>query len=354
MKISFFLPSLNVGGIERVFITYANSIAKENDVDFVLCKREGVLLKEVSTSVNIVDLGNVSLPHCILPLRNYLKSNNRDCVITGGDYPNICLIVASRLLRNKPKIIISQHNYFNIEVKELGFIAKLTPFWLKTLYPYADCCVAVSNGIYRFLTKDIKLNESKIVYLPNPIDLDDIDLKSSLESEFNLPKKYITFIGRISSVKNLKLLLDAFDIAELNDSMLLIVGSGADEQNLKTYSQSLNKSSKILFTGATNNPLPIIKHAQALVLPSFSEAFPTILLESLALNTPIIATPTKGAKEVLKGVEGAFISNSFTDKEELAHLLEKSILPHTQNLKENVIKYEKRIIIKQFLSLCKS
>lgn len=36
LKIAFFLPTLNVGGIERVFITYANSLSEFYDVEFVL------------------------------------------------------------------------------------------------------------------------------------------------------------------------------------------------------------------------------------------------------------------------------------------------------------------------------
>lgn len=42
LKIAFFLPTLNVGGIERVFITYANSLSEFYDVEFVLCKKEGI------------------------------------------------------------------------------------------------------------------------------------------------------------------------------------------------------------------------------------------------------------------------------------------------------------------------
>lgn len=52
LKIAFFLPTLNVGGIERVFITYGNSLSEFYDVEFVLCKKEGILLKELSSKVN--------------------------------------------------------------------------------------------------------------------------------------------------------------------------------------------------------------------------------------------------------------------------------------------------------------
>ena len=72
LKIAFFLPTLNVGGIERVFITYANSLSEFYDVEFVLCKKEGILLKELSSKVNVYNLGNVRLANSFYYLRKYL------------------------------------------------------------------------------------------------------------------------------------------------------------------------------------------------------------------------------------------------------------------------------------------
>lgn len=66
LKIAFFLPTLNVGGIERVFITYANSLSEFYDVEFVLCKKEGILLKELSSKVNVYNLGNVRLANLVI------------------------------------------------------------------------------------------------------------------------------------------------------------------------------------------------------------------------------------------------------------------------------------------------
>ena len=84
LKIAFFLPTLNVGGIERVFITYANSLSEFYDVEFVLCKKEGILLKELSSKVNVYNLGNVRLANSFYYLRKYLKQNRLDCICLDG------------------------------------------------------------------------------------------------------------------------------------------------------------------------------------------------------------------------------------------------------------------------------
>ena len=147
LKIAFFLPTLNVGGIERVFITYANSLSEFYDVEFVLCKKEGILLKELSSKVNVYNLGNVRLANSFYYLRKYLKQNRLDCIITGGDYPNMVLVLASLHLSHRPKIVISQHNYFNIEIEHLGLWAKFSKIWTRIIYPYSHKIIAVSDGI---------------------------------------------------------------------------------------------------------------------------------------------------------------------------------------------------------------
>ena len=77
-KISFFLPSFNIGGVERVFINYANALSdKGYNVDFVVCKAEGVLLDLVSSSVKVVSLGNISFAIPFLSLGSISRSVSR-------------------------------------------------------------------------------------------------------------------------------------------------------------------------------------------------------------------------------------------------------------------------------------
>ena len=324
-KIVFFLPSLNIGGIERVFITYANCLVKDNNyhIDFVLCKKEGDLLNLLSPEITVHDLGNIKLRHSVIKLRKYIKINKPDFIITGGDIPNLITIISSWKL--KTKVIISQHNYYNIEQKRLGWWANCTLFLMKYIYPKAYKIIAISEGIYNFLEKEININSHKLIKLNNPIDINEIIDKSKENTTLRLPEPYIVFIGRLSYVKNLPFLIEAFENAQLNNIHLVIVGDGEMKSILHNKCMDLKKNKFIHFTGSLENPLPILKNARLLVLPSFSEAYPTILLESLCLSTPILATPTNGANEILKDVEGTSISRDFYDIKEFSKLLESSI-----------------------------
>ena len=326
LKIAFFLPTLNIGGIERVFITYANYLTeKEYDIDFVLCKKEGKLLSLLNSSIKLYDLGNMQLRYSFFKLRQYMKKIQPNVIISGGDFPNLILIISSLGLKNRPKIIISQHNYYNVETKRLGWWAHSTCFLMRTFYPKANKIIAVSDGIYEFLTNKIYISTDKIMKLPNPIDVKDIKEKSLKLLDITLPDKYILFIGRLSYVKNLFLLLDALERGKLDDNYLVIVGDGEMKDALIEKTKKMNKVDKIMFLGEIENPLPILKRSQLLVLPSFSEAYPTILLEALCLYIPVLSTPTKGAKEILNNMAGTYISNDYYNIEEFAKLMENGV-----------------------------
>ena len=101
LKIAFFLPTLNIGGIERVFITYANYLTeKEYDIDFVLCKKEGKLLSLLNSSIKLYDLGNMQLRYSFFKLRQYMKKIQPNVIISGGDFPNLILIIHKGLYPN--------------------------------------------------------------------------------------------------------------------------------------------------------------------------------------------------------------------------------------------------------------
>lgn len=90
------MPTLNIGGIERVFITYANYLTeKEYDIDFVLCKKEGKLLSLLNSSIKLYDLGNMQLRYSFFKLRQYMKKIQPNVIISGGDFPNLILIISS-------------------------------------------------------------------------------------------------------------------------------------------------------------------------------------------------------------------------------------------------------------------
>ncbi len=346
LRICFFLPSMNIGGVENVFITYANELAERGyNIHFVLCKKEGKLLPLISEKVRIDSLGGIKLRQSLLPLRKYLKTIKPDVLITGGDFPNLMCIIATRFFKDRPKVIISKHNYRNIETKELGPWARLDMLLQSFLYPKADKIVAVSRGIDCYLKDEMLIAAKDIVQINNPIDVKHILLEGEEKTNVDLPANYIVFVGRLGKVKNIPLLLRAFNLIGDDSLHLVIVGDGSERSNLENYCKTLSSSERVHFIGPITNPMPIIKRAKTLALCSHSEAYPTVLLEAMVFNVPVVATPTTGALEILTNVDGGYITRSFDDEEELKTSLIKAVHHNFSNMSAYAAKNDKNIIV---------
>lgn len=118
--------------------------------------------------------------------------------------------------------------------------------------------------------------------------------------------KNFLYVGRLTSVKNLDLLIEAFNtLSHLN---LTIVGFGELEQQLKV---AANKN--ITFVGAVENKkLPEIyqKH-DVFILPSYSEVWGLVVEEALNNGIPVIVSSKVGcADEIIINGKNGYVFNS--------------------------------------------
>ena len=121
-----------------------------------------------------------------------------------------------------------------------------------------------------------------------------------LKEDMNIPTG--TFVigsaGRLAEVKGHKHLLAALAETEVQDIHLLLAGEGELKNNLVELSKKLDISDKVTFLGWQNLPewLPV---CDVFVLPSLNEGMGRVLIESLAMGIPIIASAVGGVPEVL-------------------------------------------------------
>lgn len=321
MKIAFFTPSLMIGGVERVFLTYAGTLSQMgHDIYYITCNTK---VENDITDINIhlISLDSSRLRNSFYPLGKILKLYNFDFIISGGDGPNLMVILACKIFRIKSKIILSHHNHFNVERNE--FLSKAI---IRLFYPLADKTIAVSKSILTELN-DNGVPTKKLETLYNPIDLEKTLLMSEQITQEKLPDKYILFLGRLGKVKNLKLLIHSFKIlSERNqDLKLIFIGEGPEKEELVQLISDLNITQKVLFLGIKSNPFPYIKKALTIVLSSWSEALPTVIIESMILGKTVVSTPTLGATDLLENGRIGYISKKFDDPLEFADLIEDAL-----------------------------
>jgi len=107
--------------------------------------------------------------------------------------------------------------------------------------------------------------------------------------------------GRFVGKKGFNILLEA--LAELKavdmNFSLQIAGDGPGFHSLRALSTELGISENVQFLGRRDDVPNLMKNADLFVLPSLREPFGIIVLEAMAMGTPIIATRCEGPLEIL-------------------------------------------------------
>ncbi|MEG1588476.1 MAG: glycosyltransferase [Mucinivorans sp.] len=324
--IAFFVPSLNIGGVESVFLSYTLMLTNRGyDVDLVVCKPEGSLMDKVPPGVNLVHFNGIKLRKVMPYLRRYLHESDVSTLICGPDITNFIAIMVNLSLckRHSVNLIVTQHSVLDNDTKDLGLLGHLIPLGKRLLYRFASHVVAVSDAVAKDL-EQCGVPKRKIATIYNPINIAEIERFANEPVAIELPVNYLAFVGRLNSVKNVGLLIRAFELLEENELYLVIVGDGAMRCQWEKLAQQGAKHDRIIFTGSLSNPAFVIRGACAIAVPSFSEAFPMVVIEAAALGKTIAHTPNVGCVEIL-GNDCGYCSNGFNDPDDFANTLRKAL-----------------------------
>jgi glycosyltransferase involved in cell wall biosynthesis len=116
--------------------------------------------------------------------------------------------------------------------------------------------------------------------------------------------KRIISVGRLSPEKGQAGLLQAFaSLSRGNDALeLLIVGDGPDRASLEAQATRLGLADKVTFAGrcGEHETLDHIARSDILVLSSFMEGLPIVLMEAMAIGTAVVASRVAGIPELVE------------------------------------------------------
>lgn len=102
--------------------------------------------------------------------------------------------------------------------------------------------------------------------------------------------------GQIDLIKAIALLRDA---CLRESARFVFIGDGPDRGILENVAKRLSIESSVVFTGQIANMRPFYSTAGLVVLPSYTEGSPNVLLEAMAAGVPVIATSVGGVPEMV-------------------------------------------------------
>jgi glycosyltransferase involved in cell wall biosynthesis len=167
--------------------------------------------------------------------------------------------------------------------------------------------IAQSSGIH--ITAEIEQQEIEefgfklppFYYVPNGIDKIDMNSLNGVRSKVVPDFPYVLFLSRINWKKGLDRLIHAW--RDVPDMQLVIAGN--DEEGYQVEIEKLAKKegvdARIKFIGPVHgkDKWLLYKNAELFVLPSHSENFGIVVLESMAMACPVIVTPEVGLASVV-------------------------------------------------------
>ncbi|MGL6063954.1 MAG: glycosyltransferase [Fusobacteriaceae bacterium] len=185
--------------------------------------------------------------------------------------------------------------------------------------------VTINETMKKGFIKNYEQVGVSIHKITNFIDLKNINIMAEEKMEKDLGK-YILSVGALTKNKNFSLLIEAFSMLPetiKKEYNLVILGEGAERENLEKLIQEKNLGNNIALEGNVLNPYKYIKNSLFCVSTSIEEGFGLVLAEALGLGKAIIATRNNGSCEVLEeGKYGVLINNNL---EELVINLKKLI-----------------------------
>jgi glycosyltransferase involved in cell wall biosynthesis len=111
----------------------------------------------------------------------------------------------------------------------------------------------------------------------------------------------VLFAGRLCRPKGLFDLVRAFAAARLDvDSRLLLAGEGPAQEAAARLAVSLGLNGRVQWVGGVNDIRPLMQQSDVVVLPSYSEGMPRILMESCAAGVPVIGSDIPGIRALIR------------------------------------------------------
>lgn len=336
-RILFFNDSMEMGGTEKLLVGLLNHLAtKDYAITLLLpiCSDRNIFLKDLSGQVSVKYIYDDNTSHLKKKLgenlmvffpRVFAKWRG----IKASDYDEIVCFKETFFARmfskmNLPKILWI-HNILYKRKYGANTPRERFSVWLnkkqinkvQRSYDRFDKVICVSDAArnaYLSVLHNGQTPAQDIRILYNAIDLSAVAEKAKEKIE-DLPQGQTNFIllTRTSPEKRTDRLINAAQ--RLHNKgygfHIYIIGDGMNSQEMQDTVTSLNLMDKITLMGRTENPFPYVLQCKWSLCVSERESFSLVLLESMALKTPVVTTDCGGPRDIVDGGKyGILVDNS--------------------------------------------
>ena len=341
-------------GAEVQLATLCDIIVKKPGFELsVVLLNEGRLAETLRTAgVNVVVLSEskYNSVQLLIHLVRYLRRHQPDIVHTHKYKDNI-LGSCAAAIAGIPVVVRSVHGmtepfrgreYVNMALYEMA--DRLVSRWK------VRKVIGVSSNITSVLKR--LYGSEKVVCIHNGINLQKVQVKQDRGRVreclgIGSDEHMVGTVGRLTTVKGHDIMMQTARLLKEEDvnCKFLIVGDGPLMLKLKALTRTLGIEKEVTLAGQRDDVYDLINAMDIFLLPSLHEGIPMVLLESLALGRPVVASRVGGIPEIIShGKEGLLVEPG--DVEELKENV--SLLINDRTYADNLARAGRKRVEEKF------
>ncbi|WP_141400323.1 glycosyltransferase family 4 protein [Ureibacillus acetophenoni] len=292
-----------MGGAERYFCILENHL-RDLDIEIYAAAGPGELYSQIQDKQYFIPLSMKNHAKNILRLQRYVQRLKIDVIHANSLRMFLYTVMMKKLMRMQFRVIYTKHNVTILE-------KKVPSEFTKILNKYADQIITVCEFEKDKLLR-LGIREDLISTVYNGVDLKHFSFKPKKERE----KFHIGILARLSEEKNHVLFLRVANEFENDEKVMFhIAGDGPERASIVKMIHDFKLQDKVLMHGNLKNPYEFILSLDALILTSYREVFPMVIIEAMAVGTPVLSVDVGGIKEAISHRETGLLVKEYSEKE---------------------------------------
>ena len=306
------------GSTAKIAARLANGfVARSQPTDLLVTASHDPIPEATDPRVRLVTMGRMGPLTRVPAMALYLRERRPAAVLTHRIREDVFTLKATRLAETltgrATPVFVTVHGRMSVKLDHLkGWKGRRRRAEVLHWYRRNRGIVAISQDTAQDL-RALLGAEAPVTWIPNPIVTPQMLELAQAPIEhpwFRGPGAgagagvpVLVFAGRLEVEKDLPTLLHAFArLREGRDCRLLIIGDGRLRPQVEALRAELGLADSVDLPGWAPNPYPYLRRASLVVLSSIWDALPTVLIEALALGTPVVSTECgAGPREILGG-----------------------------------------------------
>lgn len=308
------------GGIfggERAILTLARNIDPELFDLTLLCMRRGdgmsdpfiSMTRDMGIRVQGLDVRGRLDAAAARRLRDFIRAGDVSIIHTHDFKSNFYGVWATA--NTGVKRVATAHGSTRDSLAKKAYLF----FDERLVYRFFHRIIAVSHDLHDRLAALTGAGK-KLTVIPNGLDPELLGLSSgsgdaALDLPFKSGAKTFSVVGRLFRDKGQAVFIRAFSLIadEFPDAAAIIAGDGPDRESLEALISLLGLKKRVHCCGVRKDIRTVYEATDFLVIPSFTEGLPYVLLEAMALGIPVLATSVGDIPKIIRdGATGCLVS----------------------------------------------